>query len=153
MLTRIFVSVVLCAFAIPRGARAADINQAGTFRCDFTTSAGRALNQDGTTETSGSSSMQDLVFAQVDRQKRRAVFVGNAGSSPVMVLDGLETVSFIEITDAGNVILTSIFKGPGLLDFKTGTVYYAAVMSRHLGMGLAKTAMVSQFYGYCRGQL
>lgn len=94
--------------------------------------------------------MSPITFAQLDAKKSRAVMVGNAGSAEVLFWVSKTGLHFLEETDGGNPILTTIF-------FNQHNQEYVAVHSRHLGIPpfpgvgyLEKaTPMPSQHYGTC----
>jgi hypothetical protein len=117
-----------------------------TFRCDFTESEGRRTSAQGVTTSASRESFSDLVIDNVDYQRRAARFIGNAGSETVQVIDGKMTVSFLEVTETGNVAVLSIFKSTGSM----GT--YRAAYARHMSFTPGNLA-ISQSYGTCRGLL
>ena len=71
----------------------------------------------------------------VDTTAKKAYLLGNAGSSEVETIPNTNGVSFVEITNSGNVMVTAI------------AVSGAAVHSRN-GI-MFKELVPSQFYGNC----
>lgn len=117
-----------------------------TFRCDFTESEGRRTTASGVTSSANRETFNDLVVDSVDYQRQTARFIGNAGSETVQVFDEQVTVSFLELTQTGNLNLLSIFKRTGSLD------RYRAASSRHSALTTGDLT-ISQSYGTCRGLL
>jgi hypothetical protein len=76
----------------------------------------------------------------IDHKTHKARIIGNAGSDDLTVLAGESSVSFIEVTPAGSVNLTTVFAWPDKLRrFKTAH-------SRHVAIGGPSP---SQNYGFC----
>jgi hypothetical protein len=116
----------------------------GSFRCSFDSSEGR--NMDASVSRLPSGKMDGIVFDSIDYSKGTGRMIGNAGATDVSAIRGMFGGSLIEITAGGNVILTTIFSRPA----EKGDEMFNAVMSRHIGTG-AGAAIVSQFYGTCKG--
>jgi hypothetical protein len=85
-----------------------------------------------------------FLIAAIDVEKGTAQLVGRAGASDLTVINGPYNVTFLEVTPAGNTTLTSVF--PKTVRENE----YFAVHSRHMGAPLG--AVVSQYYGTCRGK-
>jgi hypothetical protein len=84
----------------------------------------------------------DTHFDSIDLKQSRARLIGNATATDVLVLPTAQGLSFLEATDSGNVILTTVFAarcGPA------GS--FCAVMSRHVN--LVGEVFPSQYYGSC----
>lgn len=98
-------------------------------------------------------------FDNIDSSgKRRARLIGNMGATDVLVFASPTGITFIEQTEIGNFIYTTVF--PSYLgDKKINSEpskntflfqkAYIAVTSRH-GYHPLTGAMPSQFHGYCR---
>ena len=116
-----------------------------SFRCAFTESRGKRVDPKGASSEATKEIFDDLVIDAVDTKRRRARFIGNAGSSTLMVLDGPTAISFLEEAPiGGNVNVLTIVKAT-----RQSNVY-AAVYSRHSAFTTGHVTM-SQSYGTCRG--
>jgi hypothetical protein len=129
-----------------RGPFLYDFSALKMFRCDFTESEGRRTTARGVTSHATREIFSDLVIDNVNYTARTARFIGSAGSETVQVLDGVQTVSFLEITQTGNVNVLSIFKRVG------SVATYRAAYSRHAALTTGELT-ISQSYGTCRGLL
>jgi len=70
----------------------------------------------------------EFTLAGLDPQRGEAQMIGNAGAAKVHYSSGTYTWNFVEVTGAGNVMLTTVFKkGPGQS--------YPAVHTRHTALG------------------
>lgn len=74
----------------------------------------------------------------VDTSTKKAYLLGNAGSSEVEVITNTDGISFVEITNSGNVMVTAI------------STSGEAVHSRNSIM--FKELIPSQYYGKCSQQ-
>lgn len=72
----------------------------------------------------------------IDSEADKAYVLGNNGSNEVIKLSGSEHVSFVEITGAGNVMVTTI------------TTNMETVHSRNT-VGFGAALIPSQYYGKC----
>ena len=71
----------------------------------------------------------------LNSKTQKAYLLGNAGSSEVQVIPNIDGISFVEITDSGNVMVTAI------------TTSGESVHSRN---GILSDQLVpSQYYGKC----
>jgi len=77
----------------------------------------------------------------IDRAKRAARIIGNAGAEDLAVLVGGDSVSFLEQTPAGAVNVTTVYAWRN----KAGS--FKAVHSRHTSIGGPSP---SQSYGQCQ---
>jgi hypothetical protein len=86
--------------------------------------------------------VQDFAFHidGIDRTKRAARLIGNAGAEDLVVLVGDDSVSFVEQTPAGAVNVTTVYAWRN----KAGS--FKAVHSRHTSIGGPSP---SQNYGQC----
>lgn len=107
--------------------------------CDFTAQHVGAL-EPGYTRQKPTDKLS-FTFAALDALKSSAQIIGNAGAAQVIYLDRFPRIQFIEITDAGNIAVTSVFA------FSTDQPL-PAVHSRHMSFG-GKSAVVSQYVGTC----
>jgi hypothetical protein len=71
----------------------------------------------------------------VDRTNNKAVFIGNAGVTDVVLIEGVGAETFIEITVTGNVQTTTITEDGSAVHSRNNTI---------IGILLA-----SQYYGRC----
>ena len=71
----------------------------------------------------------------VDTATRKSYLVGNAGSSEVEVIPNTDGVSFVEITNSGNVMVTAIATNGAAVHSRNGIMF--------------KDLVPSQFYGTC----
>ena len=71
----------------------------------------------------------------VDIAAKKAYLVGNAGSSAVEIIPNADGVSFVEITNSGNVMVTAIAKNGASVHSRNGIMF--------------KDIVPSQFYGKC----
>lgn len=110
-----------------------------TFRCKFPD--GIQSDWDSGKLSQEKSTMDDFIISEINRKRKSAVFIGNAGKSPVPAVIGIGVIHFIEITATGNMIVLSIF------DKQLSYLHYPAVWSRHMMIG---SPIVSQFYGDCK---
>lgn len=71
----------------------------------------------------------------VDTATKKGYLVGNAGSSEVEIIPNTDGVSFVEITNSGNVMVTAIAVGGAAVHSRNGIMF--------------KDLVPSQFYGNC----
>ena len=126
--TMLLVASIASAFALEPKAFVCQFTQgiSATYEASW---APRTLNE-----------KMDLTFAGLDPQQGRAQMIGNAGASDVRFWMGAWTWNFVEITDVGNVMTTTVF------DSKDGKSY-PAVHSRHTSV--AGEPFPSQYRGIC----
>ena len=86
------------------------------------------------------SERMDFTFAGLSPQQGKAQMIGNAGASDVRFWKGAWTWNFVEVTDSGNVMTTTIFDASNGKD-------YAAVHSRHTS--ISGEPFPSQYRGIC----
>jgi hypothetical protein len=116
-----------------------------TFRCVFTLSA--SVNMDGDVPKVGSRSDNlELVFDQIDFEKRSARLIGNAGAEDVTVLVGRERITLLEATGNGTIQVTAIYMS------QRSDGQFKAVHSRHTA-AIGGVPIASQMYGSCRALL
>jgi hypothetical protein len=76
----------------------------------------------------------------------RARIIGNGGGGDVLALLTMGSLTFVETTSSGSVIVTTVFE-----QLKPGTLDYIAVQSRNIsGLGDLSSPMPSQYHGTCR---
>jgi hypothetical protein len=83
----------------------------------------------------------ELVFDAINLKSRTGRMIGNNGAADLVVISS-DPLTLLEVTDAGNPILTSIF----IQDAETVN-RIPAVMSRHVSFF---GAAPSQYYGHCK---
>jgi hypothetical protein len=74
----------------------------------------------------------------IDTDAKKAYLLGNAGSSEVEIIPNTDGVSFVEITNSGNVMVTAIATGGDAVHSRNGI--------------MLKSLVPSQFYGSCARQ-
>jgi hypothetical protein len=84
-----------------------------------------------------------IFFDSIDLDKGKARKIANQGSSDVAAIPGVMFITFIEQTDGGNVIFTSVFP-----NYAKGTKDFISVTSRHIN--LPGGPLPSQFHGTCK---
>ncbi|MCC7131794.1 MAG: hypothetical protein IT352_04070 [Gemmatimonadales bacterium] len=93
----------------------------------------------------------DFVIDGIDAQAGSARMIGNAGATDLVLVRGVDVLSFIERTPAGNLMVTSIFFVPQAVRKRAGRELpegsFEAVHSRHFSL---ITPFPSQRYGHCR---
>jgi len=122
-----------------------------TFRCAFQVGTAQSLttNGRGEVQTDAKGFESELVFDSIDRKTGKARMIGNVGSADLVVLGSADTLSLVEITPGGNLMVTAIFSELRRSDRFTDV--FQAVHSRSMVLGPEATA--SQFVGECRGLL
>ena len=85
----------------------------------------------------------DTIFDSIDTKNGKARIVGNRGASDVILIGSPSGITFIETSDIGNMVFTTVFPL-----YRPGTDQFCAVMSRH--MNLITESLPSQYYGTCR---
>ena len=90
-----------------------------------------------------SEKLPDLLFDNIDTGAGTARMLGNAGAETVQVLEGDYVFNFVEITPAGNLTITTVYK----LNPDSADNALRAVQSRHVTVsGKGKP---SQYAGRC----
>ena len=84
-----------------------------------------------------------LIFDSIDLKNKTARIIGNEGADNVTVLLTLSGITFIEITGADNITITTVFPF-----YIKGTNQFAGVHSRY--MNLMFEPLPSQFHGTCK---
>ena len=69
----------------------------------------------------------------VDTETKKAYLVGNAGSSEVEIVPNTNGVSFIEITNSGNVMVTAIATSGAAVHSRNGIMFKNLVPSQSYG--------------------
>lgn len=119
-------------------------SQSLSFRCNFTD--GQITNFDtGAPTTKHESKFTELVYDQIDTVKKSARLIGNVGVAEVQVVEGSQLLHLVEITNSGNLNLTTIF----FTDKSKLSGTYPVVHSRHLKTS-ASGPLPSQYIGLCR---
>lgn len=104
--------------------------------------------------------MEGVITFDIDRTAGTARVIGNNGASDVVPAYAIDAVSFIEITPAGYIVLTTVFaerpKAEALTErgnllerrqLLSQPVEFVGVMSRHLSF--FGTTAISQLSGWC----
>ena len=74
----------------------------------------------------------------VDSSRRKAYLMGNAGSSEVEIIPNADGISFVEVTNSGNVMVTAITDSGDAVHSRNGIMF--------------KELVPSQYYGKCARQ-
>lgn len=86
-----------------------------------------------------------VTFAKINLQSGTAIAIGNAGSDDVVVKGTEIGLNFIDITEAGAIIVMTIFNN------KSPDGRYFIVSSRHTQIFLGRTtSLPSQWTGFCK---
>lgn len=114
-----------------------------SFRCNFTD--GQITNFDkGSPNTKRENKFAELIYDQIDITKKTARLIGNAGVAKVQALEGDESIHLVEITNSGNLNMTTIF----LTDKGKSIGVFPVVHSRHIK--IASSPLPSQYVGLCK---
>lgn len=108
-----------------------------SLRCDFDNGVFHAWGE----KTRITSDRLSLVFDNINIKAGTARLIGNAGTADVIALSADNRLSFVEVTNSGNVNLTSV-------NFDFDAALLKATHSRHVGT--IAVPMSSQLYGTCR---
>lgn len=135
-----------CALSAVIVAGAATVARALDFDCLFDEAVISTVQEGESADLFGSSSESfGFLLLDVDRAARTGIMRGNAGRSDVALVESWHgDLTFIEVTPAGNLTVTTIFG----LRAGVNSRERHAVHSRHLGMGMGY-AMFSQNAGHC----
>jgi hypothetical protein len=117
---------------------------AKSIKCEFSNGM-RSDWSKGKLETKQDSIEGSIHFDSINFGVRQARLIGNSSSVDVTAVLTAEVVTFIEQTDSGNLIFTSIFP-----EYKKGTSEFVAVMSRHVNLHYLGGPTPSQYYGVCK---
>ena len=107
--------------------------------CEFTSR--HSANFDPRYQPNKTGERLALTFASIDVAARSAQLIGNAGAATVTLFASEGKLNFVEVTDGGNITMTSVFALVPSGD------PMPAVHSRHMMM--LGMALVSQFTGSC----
>lgn len=118
----------------------AALDGARSLRCTFP--RGAYVDLADSKLTRHDSAGTDVTFDAIDRKAGRARIVTKTGAGTVTVITGPTALTFIEIADTGNPLVTVVFPR-----FRAGTRDFYAADSEHVfAFG---DISVSQFYGSC----
>ena len=112
------------------------------FSCDFSEGVFTVF-EDGKPETEKSGAMS-FVFASLDIENGSAQMVGNNGAADINLLQGSDSLHFLEVTPTGNLNVTSVYTTQA----KGGR--FISVHSRHVG--ISGEPWMSQFWGTCEAK-
>jgi hypothetical protein len=81
-----------------------------TFRCRFDVGTVQELSTFGRGDvmTDAKGFKEEIVFDNIDREKGTARMIGNVGSADLAVIGDSDTLSLVEVTASGNVMVTAI---------------------------------------------
>lgn len=104
------------------------------------------VNGESKTESDGFGS--PIIFKVIDLKAGKAVMSGNGGEGQISVGAGRGSLSFFEITEGGNIIVTSVYP---LLRHSVSENEFVAFHSRHISMApRIAAAVTAQYRGVCR---
>jgi hypothetical protein len=131
---------LLCASTLAHAPLSAmEASAPKAFVCAF--NSGEIVSvENGTVRKRATSDKITVTFAAIDSMKQTAQMIGNAGSSDVTLIESDTSYSFVEVTLAGHVNLTTIFR----TELKSGGFF--AVHSRHINI---VGPFVSELLGSC----
>ena len=141
ILTTLLCAVLLVATPSYADERLARLHSAKTLRCAFSIRSS-ADSRRGDLKPSIEASSMVFVFDSIDLQESSARAVGNQGSSNEIALRTPSGITFIEKTNTGNHVFTTVFSGSG-----NTSLAFHAVTSRHMEM--MGVVVISQWYGAC----
>jgi hypothetical protein len=113
-----------------------------SLKCSFPAAATADWNSDEP-RLRTSSEQKDFGFNidAIDHKTHKARLIGNAGSDDLTSVAGDSSVSFIEVTPAGSINLTTVYA------WRDKLRRFKAVHSRHVAIGGPSP---SQNYGFCQ---
>lgn len=112
---------------------------AKTLRCAFPEGTQAEFKGESIEKTA--SSMDSLIiFDSINVESGTARMIGNVGAVDVTATISFHGVSFLEVTDTGNIVITTAYVGDSI-------TLFPAVMSRHLT--ILQVPFPSQQYGWC----
>ena len=115
-----FLFIILFIFPIPT------IAQTISYECTYPSYSDESGNHAATNPL--------IVRFLVDNADKKAYVLGNNGSSEVAALRGpMGNVSFVELTDAGNVISTTIMSDGTSVHSRNSVVFSDLVASQYYG--------------------
>jgi hypothetical protein len=133
----------ICFFLLSLICANIGFTQTLSFRCNFTD--GQITNFDkGSPNTKRENKFTELIYDQIDITKKTARLIGNAGVAQVQALEGDESIHLVEITNSGNLNMTTIF----LTDKGKNIGAFPVVHSRHIK--IASSPLPSQYIGLCK---
>jgi hypothetical protein len=138
---RIFAGVVL--LVILTGRAAAFDPSYTTLDCAFEHQNTIDIRKDQHTKDDAAQKPMTMTFTGMNEKEMSATLVGNLGSSPLMFFSNPMRWVFVEVTPAGNVMVTSM-----MVPAASGETY--AVHSRHAW--LLDSGLISQWAGTCRAR-
>jgi hypothetical protein len=127
--TALFAILGTAAFATEPKAFVCKFTQGASARYDKAEWSVKVLNE-----------KLELTFAGLNSQQGKAQLIGNAGASDLRYWKGAWTWNFVEVTDTGNVMTTTVFDTSNGKDFP-------AVHSRHTSV--VGEPLPSQYRGTC----
>lgn len=135
----IFASVAV-ALMMTVGAAALSL-ETTTLDCVFEHQSTIDIKEGKPTEDDGDEERLFTTFTGFNESDGSATMVGNAGSTPLTFFSNKSRWVFVEVTQSGNVMVTSM-----MVPSATGETY--AVHSRHAW--LLDTGLISQWGGLCK---
>lgn len=116
-----------------------------TLRCDFPD--GNYVNlAESPPKWQQAEGPMGVVYDAIDRTQGRARLIGTVGTGDMIVIEGVNTLTLIEMTPAMTPMVTVVYG-----QYRSGTRGLLAVQSRHFGHhgGLETVISVGQYYGTC----
>jgi len=129
-------------------AGAAQLMQAKSLRCQFTSGSVAARSEDGKTNIRNDqfqSGKDFLIIDSIDTKTGRARLIGNVGAIDIFVFTSQSGLHFLEKSEAGNITLTSVF----VLKIKDNDKYIAVHTRHHSMVPIVPTVAPSQYHGSC----
>jgi len=116
------------------------LDRARSLRCEFP--RGSHLDLADPKLLRHDSSGATVTFDAIDRQRGHARIIAKSGAGDVRVITGPTALTFVEIADTGNPLVTVVFPR-----FRAGTREFYAVDSEHIFM--FGDINIGQYYGTC----
>jgi len=116
------------------------LDEARSLRCEFPSGSFVDVGDPRLARHEGPGA--EVTFDAIDRRRGRARIVAKAGAGDVSVFTGATALTFLELSQTGNPLVTVVFP-----QFRAGTRKLLAVDSEHIyAMG---GTTVGQYYGTC----
>lgn len=132
--------LILAALIFPLSGNAGQWDGLNTIGCNFTANVLAEPIHNNLAPKIGKEQFE-FIIDNIDLKAGKARLIGNLGGQDVVAIPGLDILSFIQVTDSGNVMSTSIFIE------QNAEGNYLSVHSRN--MHAANIPMPSQYYGTC----
>jgi hypothetical protein len=137
-----FMFLATAAYAQQPDEGFTDLMQAKSLQCEF--GEGYAVSwKSGKPQFESGSMGTVTTFDSIDLKKGTARVIANAGAGDVIVIPTASGLNFMEKTDSGNLVFTTVFYHYASPDIPR----YVAVTSRHMDMF---GPFPSQYHGTCK---